>query len=176
MTRDEAFELMCQHTPSDSLRRHMLNVEAAMRYYAKLWNEDEEQYAIAGLLHDFDYELHPEEHPTWGVQHLKDHTNVSEEILNAILGHASYTGVPRETRMAKTLFAVDELTGLIQAAALIRPDKDIKMLELSSVKKRFKNKAFAAGVNREEVQEGAQDLGLDLDVHMEHVLKAMQDM
>lgn len=176
MTRDEAFELMCQHTPSDSLRRHMLNVEAAMRYYAKLWNEDEEQYAIAGLLHDFDYELHPEEHPTWGVQYLKDHTSVSEEILNAILGHASYTGVPRETRMAKTLFAVDELTGLIQAAALIRPDKDIKMLELSSVKKRFKNKAFAAGVNREEVQEGAQDLGLDLDVHMEHVLKAMQDM
>lgn len=176
MTRDEAFELMCQHTPSDSLRRHMLNVEAAMRYYAKLWNEDEEQYAIAGLLHDFDYELHPEEHPTWGVQYLKEHTNVSEEILNAILGHASYTGVPRETRMAKTLFAVDELTGLIQAAALIRPDKDIKMLELSSVKKRFKNKAFAAGVNREEVQEGAQDLGLDLDVHMEHVLKAMQDM
>lgn len=176
MTRDEAFELMCQHTPSDSLRRHMLNVEAAMRYYARLWGEDEEQYAIAGLLHDFDYELHPEEHPTWGVQHLKDHTNVSEEILNAILGHASYTGVPRETRMAKTLFAVDELTGLIQAAALIRPDKDIKMLELSSVKKRFKNKAFAAGVNREEVQEGAQDLEIDLDTHMAHVLKAMQEM
>lgn len=176
MTRDEAFELMCQHTPSDSLRRHMLNVEAAMRYYARLWGEDEEQYAIAGLLHDFDYELHPEEHPTWGVQYLKDHTNVSEEILNAILGHASYTGVPRETRMAKTLFAVDELTGLIQAAALIRPDKDIKMLELSSVKKRFKNKAFAAGVNREEVQEGAQDLGIDLDTHMAHVLKAMQEM
>ncbi|WP_034341218.1 HD domain-containing protein [Deinococcus misasensis] len=176
MTRDEAFELMCQHTPSDSLRRHMLNVEAAMRYYARLWGEDEEQYAIAGLLHDFDYELHPEEHPTWGVQHLKDHTNVSEEILNAILGHASYTGVPRETRMAKTLFAVDELTGLIQAAALIRPDKDIKMLELSSVKKRFKNKSFAAGVNREEVQEGAQDLEIDLDTHMAHVLKAMQEM
>lgn len=176
MTRDEAFELMCQHTPSDSLRRHMLNVEAAMRHYARLWGEDEEQYAIAGLLHDFDYELHPEEHPTWGVQHLKDHTNVSEEILNAILGHASYTGVPRETRMAKTLFAVDELTGLIQAAALIRPDKDIKMLELSSVKKRFKNKAFAAGVNREEVQEGAQDLEIDLDTHMAHVLKAMQEM
>ncbi|GGJ25497.1 HD domain-containing protein [Deinococcus roseus] len=176
MTRDEAYNLMCQHTPSESLRRHMLNVEAAMRYYARLWGEDEEQYAIAGLLHDFDYELHPEEHPFWGVKHLQENTDVSEDIINAILGHASYSGVARETRLAKTLFAVDELTGLIQASALIRPDKDIKMLELSSVKKRFKNKAFAAGVNRDEVQEGTQDLGLDLDTHMAHVLKAMQEM
>lgn len=176
MTRDEAYELMCQHTPSDSLRRHMLNVEAAMRYYARLWEEDEEQYAIAGLLHDFDYELHPEEHPFWGVKYLQENTEVSDEIIQAILGHASYSGVKRETRLAKTLFAVDELTGLIQAATLIRPDKDIKQLELSSVKKRFKNKAFAAGVNRDEVQEGAQDLGIDLDTHMAHVLRAMQEM
>ncbi|GEM47521.1 HD domain-containing protein [Deinococcus cellulosilyticus] len=176
MTRDEAYELMCQHTPSDSLRRHMLNVEAAMRHYARLWEEDEEQYAIAGLLHDFDYELHPEEHPFWGVKYLQENTDVSDEIIQAILGHASYSGVKRETKLAKTLFAVDELTGLVQAAALIRPDKDIKMLELSSVKKRFKNKAFAAGVNRDEVQEGAQDLGVDMDTHMANVLKAMQEM
>lgn len=176
MNREQAYALMVQHTPSASLRRHMLNVEQAMRWYARHWGEDEETYAVAGLLHDFDYELHPQEHPTWGVAYLREHTDVSPEILDAILGHAAYTGTPRMTRLSKTLFAVDELTGLVQAAALIRPDKDVRQVELGSLKKRFKNRAFAAGVNREEVQQGADELGLDLDQHMQNVLTALQDM
>lgn len=174
MNREEAYALMTQHTSSESLRRHMLNVEAAMRWYARHWDEDEELYAVTGLLHDFDYEEHPEEHPTWGVAYLREHTDTPPEVLDAILGHATSTGTPRETRLAKTLFAVDELTGLVQAAALIRPDRDVRRLELSSLKKRFKNRAFAAGVNREEVAEGARELGLDLDTHLGNVLAAMQ--
>ncbi|MFC4638087.1 HD domain-containing protein [Deinococcus hohokamensis] len=174
MDREQAYALMLEHTPSESLRRHMLNVEAAMRWYARHWNEDEETYAVTGLLHDFDYEAHPEEHPTWGVQFLRDHTDTAPEVLDAILGHATFTGVARETRLARTLFAVDELTGLIQAAALIRPDRDLRQLELSSVKKRFRNRAFAAGVNRDEVEQGARELGVDLDTHMANVLLALQ--
>lgn len=176
MNRDQAYALMVQHTPSASLQRHMLNVEAAMRAYARHWGEDEELYAVAGLLHDFDYELHPEEHPTWGVNYLRAHTDTPPEVLDAILGHAAYTGVPRTTKLAQSLFAVDELTGLVQAAALIRPDKDVRQVELSSLKKRFKNRAFAAGVNREEVVQAAEELGVDMDGHMLRVLKAMQVM
>ena len=174
MNREQAYQLMLEHTPSESLRRHMLNVEIAMRWYAQHWQEDEELYAIAGLLHDFDYELHPEEHPTWGVAFLRQHTDTPESVLDAIMGHATYTGTPRISKLSQTLFAVDELTGLIQAAALIRPDKDVRGVELSSLKKRFKNKAFAAGVNREEVQQGADELGLELEQHMQNVLSAMQ--
>lgn len=176
MNREQAYTLMLEHTPSASLRRHMLNVEAAMRWYARHWGEDEEQYAVTGLLHDFDYELHPEEHPTWGVQYLRQNTDTPPEVLDAIMGHAAYTGTPRTTRLAQTLFAVDELTGLVQAAALVRPDGDVRQVELKSLKKRFKNRAFAAGVNREEVQQGAQELGVDLDEHMAHVLTAMREM
>ncbi|AIZ46057.1 HAD family hydrolase [Deinococcus radiopugnans] len=176
MNREQAYTLMLEHTPSASLRRHMLNVEAAMRWYARHWGEDEEQYAVTGLLHDFDYELHPEEHPTWGVQYLRQNTDTSPEVLDAIMGHAAYTGTPRTTRLAQTLFAVDELTGLVQAAALVRPDGDVRQVELKSLKKRFKNRAFAAGVNREEVQQGAQELDVDLDEHMAHVLTAMREM
>lgn len=175
MNRDQAYALMLEHTPSDSLRRHMLNVETAMRWYARHWGEDEEQYAVTGLLHDFDYELHPQEHPTWGVTYLREHTDTPAEVLDAIMGHASYTGTPRETRLAKTLFAVDELTGLVQAAALVRPEKDVCLVELSSLKKRFRNRAFAAGVNRDEVEQGAQELGVPLDEHLGNVLKAMQE-
>lgn len=132
MNREQAYQLMLEHTPSESLRRHMLNVETAMRWYAQHWQEDEELYAIAGLLHDFDYELHPEEHPTWGVAFLRQHTDTPESVLDAIMGHATYTGTPRISKLSQTLFAVDELTGLIQAAALIRPDKDVRGVELSS--------------------------------------------
>ena len=174
MNRDQAHALMLEHTPSGSLRRHMLNVEAAMRWYARKWGEDEELYAVAGLLHDFDYELHPQEHPAWGVAYLREHTDTPPEVLDAVLGHAAYTGVPRQTRLAKTLFAVDELTGLVQAAALIRPDRDVRGVELGSLKKRFKNRAFAAGVNREEVEQGARELGVELEIHLENVLRAMQ--
>ncbi|PYE51916.1 HD domain-containing protein [Deinococcus yavapaiensis] len=182
MTRDEAYALMLQHTPSLSLQRHMLNVETAMRWYARHFGENEEVYAITGLLHDFDYEQHPEYdvqaktgHPFWGVAYLQANTDVPQDVLTAILGHATYSGVPRETLLAKTLFAVDELTGLVQAAALIRPDKDVRMIELSSLKKKFKTKNFAAGVNRDEVEQGARELGVDLDTHMGNVLKAMQE-
>ncbi|WP_221091636.1 HD domain-containing protein [Deinococcus aquaedulcis] len=176
MNREQAYALMVQHTPSLSLQRHMLNVEAAMRAYARHWGEDEERYAVTGLLHDFDYEAHPDEHPVWGVTYLREHTDTPPEVLDAIMGHAAYTGTPRDTRLAKTLFAVDELTGLVQAAALIRPDKDVRGVELSSLKKRFKNRAFAAGVNREEVEQGAQELGVPLDEHMARVLRALQDL
>lgn len=175
MNRDQAYALMLEHTPSGSLRRHMLNVEAAMRAYARHWGEDEELYAVAGLLHDFDYELHPDEHPTWGVAFLREHTDTPPEVLDAIMGHAAFTGTPRESRLSRTLFAVDELTGLVQAAALVRPDRDVRQVELSSLKKRFKNRAFAAGVNRDEVEQGARELGVPLDEHMERVLRALQD-
>ncbi len=176
MNRDQAYELMVAHTPSVSLQRHMLNVEAAMRAYARHWGEDDELYAVAGLLHDFDYELHPDEHPTWGVAFLREHTDTPPAVLDAIMGHAAYTGTPRESRLSRTLFAVDELTGLVQAAALVRPDRDVRQVELSSLKKRFRNRAFAAGVNRDEVEHGARELGVDLDEHMTRVLRAMQDM
>ena len=181
MNREQAHALMLEHTPSESLRRHMLNVEAAMRAYARHWaslgeTADEETYAVAGLLHDFDYELHPDEHPTWGVAYLRGHTDTAPEVLDAIMGHAAFTGTPRTTRLSQTLFAVDELTGLVQAAALVRPDKDVRQVELSSLKKRFRNRAFAAGVNRDEVEQGARELGVDLDTHMTAVLRAMQEM
>ncbi|MCD0166704.1 HD domain-containing protein [Deinococcus sp. 12RED42] len=175
MNRDQAYALMLEHTPSGSLRRHMLNVEAAMRAYARHWGEDEELYAVAGLLHDFDYEAHPDEHPVWGVAFLREHTDTPAEVLDAIMGHAAFTGTPRESRLSRTLFAVDELTGLVQAAALVRPDRDVRQVELSSLKKRFKNRAFAAGVNRDEVEQGARELGVPLDEHMERVLRALQD-
>lgn len=176
MNRQEAYALMVQHTPSASLQRHMLNVEAAMRAYARHWGEDEELYAVTGLLHDFDYEQHPEEHPAWGVNYLREHTDTPPEVLEAIMGHATYTGVARTTKLAQSLFAVDELTGLVQAAALIRPDKDVRQVELSSLKKRFKNRAFAAGVNRDEVVQATQELGVEMDEHMGRVLEAIQQM
>ncbi|MFT2721573.1 HD domain-containing protein [Deinococcus sp. A31D244] len=175
MNRDQAYALMLEHTPSGSLRRHMLNVEAAMRAYARHWGEDEDLYAVAGLLHDFDYEAHPDEHPTWGVAFLREHTDTPEIVLDAIMGHAAFTGTPRESQLSKTLFAVDELTGLVQAAALVRPDRDVRQVELGSLKKRFKNRAFAAGVNRDEVEQGARELGVPLDEHMQRVLGALQD-
>ncbi|WP_168734933.1 HD domain-containing protein [Deinococcus sp. KSM4-11] len=175
MNREQAHALMLEHTPSASLQRHMLNVEAAMRWYARHWGDDEQTYAVAGLLHDFDYELHPQEHPTWGVTYLREHTDTPPEVLDAIMGHAAYTGTPRESRLSKTLFAVDELTGLVQAAALIRPDRDVRAVELGSLRKRFKNRAFAAGVNRDEVIQGAEELGVELDTHLQNVLQAMQE-
>jgi predicted hydrolase (HD superfamily) len=158
----------------------MLSVEAAMVAYARHFGENEEDWAVAGILHDFDYERYPNdahaadaEHPAEGVRHLRS-LGVSDEICQAILGHAHYTGVARETRMAKALFAVDELCGLITAAALVRPSKSVLDLEASSVKKRMKDKAFARGVNREDVIQGAQELGVDLDSHIAFVIEAMR--
>ena len=151
----------------------MRAVEVAMRAYARRYGEDEELWAIAGVLHDMDYEKYPEEHPHRAVEELR-RLGYPEEVLEAILGHASYTGTPRRTRMAKALFAVDELTGLITAAVYVRPDRSILGLELPSLKKKFKDKAFAKGVNREEIRLGAEELGVPLEEHMAFVLEAMK--
>ncbi|AEV15089.1 Metal dependent phosphohydrolase [Thermus sp. CCB_US3_UF1] len=169
----EALALMEAWTESESLRRHMRAVEVAMRAYARRYGEDEELWAMAGVLHDMDYEKYPGEHPYRGVEALRQ-LGYPEEVLEAILAHASYTGVPRRTRMAKALFAVDELTGLITAAVYVRPDRSILGLELPSLKKKFKDKAFAKGVNREEILKGAEDLGVPLDEHLAFVLEAMR--
>ena len=177
-TRDEAYQLMTDWTESDSLRKHMLAVEAAVRAYAQKFGEDEAYWAVAALLHDFDYEKHPDigadGHPYVGVRHLRD-LGYPEDILDAILGHADFSGVPRETLLAKTLYACDEITGLITAAVLVRPDKDIANQTLKSLKKKFKDKAFARGVNRDDVRRGAEELGVDLWEHIDFVLRAMQD-
>ncbi|WP_367886791.1 HDIG domain-containing metalloprotein [Pseudogemmatithrix spongiicola] len=180
MNRTEALKLMEDWTTNPSLRNHMKSVEAAMVAYARHFGESENDWAVAGLLHDFDYERYPNdahaadaEHPAEGVRHLRS-LGVSDEICQAILGHAHYTGVARETRMAKTLFAVDELCGLITAAALVRPSKSVLDLEASSVKKRMKDKAFARGVSREDVILGAQELGVELEPHIAFVIEAMR--
>ena len=179
-SRDDALAIVHEYTQSDSLRKHMLAVEAAMRAYAERFGEDVERWGLAGLVHDFDYERFPneahspsEEHPAEGVRILRGR-GFPEDILEAILGHGNYTGVPRESKMAKTLFAVDELTGLITATALVRPSKSVMEVEAKSVKKKMKDKAFARGVNRDDVINGAADLGVDLDEHIDFVIKAMQ--
>jgi putative nucleotidyltransferase with HDIG domain len=178
--REEALALMHEYTASDSLRKHMLSVEAAMRAYAAKFGEDVERWGITGLVHDFDYERYPneahsptEEHPAEGVRILRS-KGFPEDILEAILGHARYSGVPRVSMMAKTLFAVDELTGLITATALVRPTRNLLEVEAKSVRKKMKDKAFARGVSREDVTEGAADLGVDLDAHISFVIGAMQ--
>ena len=179
-SRDDALAIVHEYTQSDSLRKHMLAVEAAMRAYAEHFGEDVERWGLTGLVHDFDYERFPneahsptEEHPAEGVRILRS-KGFPEDILEAILGHGNYTGVPRESKMAKTLFAVDELTGLITATALVRPSKSVMEVEAKSVKKKMKDKAFARGVNRDDVINGAADLGVDLDEHIDFVIKAMQ--
>jgi putative nucleotidyltransferase with HDIG domain len=179
-SRADALALMHEYTASDSLRKHMLSVEAAMRAYAARFGEDEERWGLTGLLHDFDYERFPnnahsptDEHPAEGVRILRS-KGYPEDILQAILGHAHYSGTPRETRMAKTLFAVDELTGLITATALVRPSKSVHEVEPKSVRKKMKDKAFARGVSRDDVINGANELGVDLDEHIAFVIGAMQ--
>jgi putative nucleotidyltransferase with HDIG domain len=175
LTREQAWKLMTEHTQNENLRKHMLAVEAAMRFYARKFGEDEELWGITGLLHDFDYEKHPskEEHPYVGVKILED-LGYPEVIRRAILAHAEYTGVPAETRMEKTLQAVDELTGFIVAVALVRPNKNIAEVRVKSVKKKMKDKAFARAVNREDIQRGADLLGLTLEEHIDNVLSAMK--
>jgi putative nucleotidyltransferase with HDIG domain len=171
---------MHAYTQSQSLRTHMLSVEAAMRAYAEKNGEDVERWGLAGLIHDFDYERFPndahsptEEHPSEGVRILRQH-GWPEDILDAIMGHALYTGTPRVTPMAKTLFAVDELTGLITATALVRPSRSVHEVEAKSVRKKMKDKAFARGVSRDDVINGAAELGVDLDEHIAFVIAAMQ--
>lgn len=179
-SRDAALEIVHEYTASDSLRKHMLSVEAAMRAYAEQFGEDVDRWGIAGLVHDFDYERFPnnahsptEEHPAEGVRILRSR-GFPEDVLEAILGHANYSGVTRQSLMAKTLYAVDELTGLITATALVRPSRSVMEVEARSVRKKMKDKAFARGVNRDDVIEGAADLGVDLDEHIDFVVRAMQ--
>ena len=179
-SRQDALALVHEHTKSESLRKHMLAVEAAMRAYARRFGEDEERWGLAGLLHDFDYERWPnaarsptEEHPSAGVKILRG-TGYPEDVLEAILGHAEYTGTPRTTRMAKTLFAVDELTGLITATALVKPSRSVHDVDAGGVRKKMKDKAFARGVNREDVLRGAEELGVPLDEHIAFVIGAMR--
>ena len=179
-SRVEALKLLHEFTQSDSLRKHMLAVEAAMRAYAGRFGEDPARWGLTGLIHDFDYERWPNQehsptsgHPAEGVRILREH-GWPEDILEAILGHAQYSGVPRTSRMAKALFAVDELTGLVTATALVRPSRSVHEVDAKSVRKKMKDKAFARGVSREDVVSGAQELGVDLDEHIQFVIDAMR--
>ena len=178
--RAAALALMEEWTASDSLRKHMLAVEGAMRAYAERFGEDVERWGLAGLLHDFDYERFPNaahaadaEHPAEGVRVLRA-LGYPGDVLDAIMGHDAYTGVARATRMARTLFAVDELCGLVTACALVRPSRSVNDLEPSSVKKKMKDKAFARGVSREDVVNGAAELEVELDAHIGFVIDAMR--
>jgi putative nucleotidyltransferase with HDIG domain len=175
MNREESWKLLCEWTESESLRRHMLAVEAAMRAYARKFGEDEEKWGITGLLHDMDYEKHPspEEHPMVGVREL-ERRGYPEDVLHAIKGHADYLDVPRDTLMSRTLYAVDELCGFITAVALMRPG-GLDGLKARSVKKKMKQKSFAAAVDREDIVRGAEELGVDLDEHIEFVAAAMRE-
>ena len=174
-TRDEAWELFCEWTESDSLRKHVLGVEAAMRAYARKYGEDEELWAATAILHDLDYERHPDldtGHPRVALKLFAEKA-YPPELIDAVAGHATFLGVPRETRMAKTLFAVDELTGFIGAVALVRPTGIVGMTP-KSVKKKLKQPSFAAAVDRDEVRQGAEELGEDLDEHIAFVIAALE--
>ena len=175
-TRQEAWELVEEWVASDSLRKHLLGVEAAMVGYARKWGEDEEMYAVTGLLHDLDYDRYPDldtGHPRHALK-LFEEKGYPQELIDAVAGHATFLGVPRETQMAKTLYAVDELSGFVAACALVRPT-GIHGLTPKSVKKKLKQPSFAAGVNRDEVREGAEDLGVEFDEHVAFVIAAMEE-
>ena len=178
--RQRALELMHEYTASDALRKHMYAVEVAMRAMAERARDDPDGWGLVGLLHDFDYERFPnsehsatEGHPAEGVRLLAAQ-GFPEDMQRAILGHATYSGVPRDTPMAKALFAVDELAGFLVACALVRPSRSLQDLEVSSVKKKLKDKAFARGVSREDVVRGAEELGVPLDEHIAFVLGALR--
>jgi putative nucleotidyltransferase with HDIG domain len=175
LDRAAALALLREHTTNENLVKHMLCVEAALRAYARRFGEPEALWGITGLLHDLDYEKHPtpEEHPRVGCQILQQ-KGYPPEMVEAILGHSQATGVPRQSRLAKALFACDEVTGLIVACALVRPSRKLADVDLAGVKKKWKEKSFAKGVNRDEIVKGAEDLGVPLDEHLEIVVKSMQ--
>jgi putative nucleotidyltransferase with HDIG domain len=174
MNRDDALAIVNKYVKNPNLVKHMLAVESAMRFYARKFGEDEEKWAVVGLLHDFDWEIHPtmEEHPLAGESILRD-LDVPEDIIHAVLSHADHTGIPRETLMEKALYACDEVTGLITAVALVRPSRALYDLKVKSVKKKWKDKSFAAGANREEMEKGAEEFGVDLWEHVANVIQAM---
>ena len=176
MTRADAWALVTEYTASENLRKHMLAVEAAVRGYARVWGENEEDWGLVALLHDFDYERWPDQanHPFRGVEILKGR-GYPEWVTRAILSHADYSGVPRESRLEHTLFACDEMSGFVTAAALVRPSKSVLDLEASSVVKRMKDKAFARAVNRDDLRRGAEEIGLPLDQHIANVIAFMRE-
>jgi putative nucleotidyltransferase with HDIG domain len=175
INRESAWGLLCEYTQSESLRKHMLAVEACMRAYARKFGEDEEKWSITGLLHDFDYEKYPtpQEHPFVGNKILEER-GYPEEMRRAILSHADYSGVPRESMMEKTLFACDELAGFITATALVKPSKSLAEVDAKSIRKKMKDKAFARSVNRDDITQGAAEMGVDLDQHIAFCIEAMK--
>jgi putative nucleotidyltransferase with HDIG domain len=175
INRDSAWSLLCEFTESESLRKHMLAVEACMRAYARKFGEDQDQWGITGLLHDFDYEKYPtpQEHPFVGNKILEER-GYPDWMRRAILSHAEYSGVKRESRMEKTLFACDELAGFITATALVKPGKSLAEVEAKSVRKKMKDKAFARSVNRDDIINGAADMGVDLEEHIAFCIEAMK--
>jgi putative nucleotidyltransferase with HDIG domain len=173
-TREDAWQLFCEWTESDSLRKHALAVEASMRAYARHWDEDEERYAITGIVHDLDYERHPDletGHPRIALEELR-RLGYPDEVIGAVAGHAEFLGVPRETRLARTLFAVDELSGFISACALVRPT-GIEGLKVKSVRKKLKQPSFAAKVDREQIHRAIEELGVDESEHIQRVIDAL---
>ena len=177
MIRQEALEIVEQYVTNENLVRHMLAVEAAMRFYAKMYGENEQTWGITGLLHDFDWEIHPtlEQHPQAGVPILREN-DVPEEIIRAIQSHAEHTGIPRQSRMEKALYACDEITGLIVAVALVRPSRSLDDLKVKSVKKKWKDKRFAAGVDRSIIERGAEMLGMDITELITDTIMGMRDV
>ena len=175
MTREDAWTLLCEYTKSPGLRKHGLAVEAAMRAYARKYGEDEEKWAIVGLLHDFDYEIHPtvDQHPQEGSKILRQR-GYPEDVIYAVLCHADHLDLERKSLMDKAIYAVDELTGLITAVALVKPNKSLAEVDAPSVRKKMKDKAFARSVNRDDIVKGAAALGIDLDEHIAFVIEAMK--
>jgi len=176
MTREEAWSTVCEFVQSESLRRHMLAVEACVAAYARKFGADEETWAVTALLHDFDWEIHPTapDHPMRGEAILRER-GVGEEVRRAILSHANYSGVPRESPLEKTLFACDELAGFLTACSYVKPGRSISEVDVSSVKRKLKDKAFARAVNRDDILNGASEMGVDLDGHIAFCLQAMKD-
>ena len=175
MNRDETLDFLTRHVKTDMLMKHLLSVEASMRGYARKFGEEEERWAIAGLLHDFDWEIcpTPESHPTFGASILQE-AGYPEDIIRAVLTHGEHTGIPRESLMEHTLFAVDELSGFVRAVALVRPQKSLEEVTPRSVRRKLKDKAFAKDVNRDDIQKGASELGVDLDEHIAFIVESMK--
>lgn len=176
-TRDDAWELVQQHVQNDGLRKHMLAVEAAMRAYAREYGADEEYWGTLGLIHDWDWEIHPsaEEHPSKGVEMLLE-MGWPRELTRSILSHATYSGVPRTEAQDKALFACDELCGLVMATAMVKPNKSLAEVDARSVLKKMKDKGFARAVNRDDIRQGAEELGRPLEEHVDFVVRALQNV
>ena len=176
LTREQAWEIVCEFTKSEGLRKHALAVEACVTAYARKWGADDSKWSVTALLHDFDWEIHPtlDEHPQKGEAILAER-GVDDEVRQAILSHANHCGVPRETPLQKTLYACDELAGFITAISYVKPNRSVFEVDVASVKKKMKDKAFARSVNRQDIMDGARELGVDLDEHIAFCVKAMQE-